>query len=167
MASRRSSQEIIWEDHPSIRGMILWHISHLIKATLVVLVLVAVHLIGLISIAVPILGAIVIYGIILGWGRLIRSRTTYTLTHSELRERRGILHIQHYSAHLGNITDIVIDQSILEHFLGIGRLSVDTAGDIHRDQAFLSFWGIRRPAEVERLIYAARDGEYDHDDEDD
>lgn len=142
--------------HPSWRGMFGWHLKWL-AAVLLVWIISYFALPALDTAAIVLLSLLLLFGI--GW--LIRYNVSYIVTTQRIREGRGILSKHYESAFFEQITNTVVDQSLVERMLGVGSVAFDTAGErnvtsalAHRPggEHFLAWWGVRHPRQIEDMI---------------
>jgi uncharacterized membrane protein YdbT with pleckstrin-like domain len=93
--------------------------------------------------------------ILLIWtiARHIRLRfTTLTITGGKLRYETGMLSRSTRTMELGRIQDVRVDQTLLQRMLGLGSITVETAGETGR----LSMSNIDRPQAVADFILESR-----------
>lgn len=85
-------------------------------------------------------------------GTVMRFEARYTLTSHNIVTRYGILRRGQKKASLLKIQETVLDQSIIERLLRIGKIGIDTAGTNKTE-----FWllGLPQPVEIDNAIRAA------------
>lgn len=147
--------ELIWQGNPSFKGMLLWYGKAFGIALLIDLLLIAANLLGVLSLALVIFLILISIGVVLGLGHLTRKTTIYTITRVRVMEKRGIINTVKEQAAIDKITNIVVNRSLSERLLGIGRINIDTASDMHSDD-ILQWWGIEDPYRVEGMIDGLR-----------
>src|SRR3954453_3854119 len=128
----QSGEYVIYEGHPSWRGIL----SFYIKGTLIALVVGAIC--WLISGAALGAGgfAVIFAGLVLV-GLIKRLGTTYTVTSRRLRIKRGILKKDTRETRLQRVQNVNTHQSPVDRILRVGKVEFDTAGSDDYEFAFL------------------------------
>jgi uncharacterized membrane protein YdbT with pleckstrin-like domain len=133
-------EEIVFEGHPSWRGVLSFYIYGIVAAVVLGIV------VGLI--AGSVIGSVVavagIVAVVLG-GLLKRIATHYVVTTQRLRIRRGILSRHVQQTQLERVQNVNTNQSFFERVLQIGTVDFDTAGTEDSD---FTFRGIADPDHV-------------------
>jgi uncharacterized membrane protein YdbT with pleckstrin-like domain len=133
-------EEIVFEGHPSWRGVLSFYVYGVVAAVLVGIV------VGVI--AGPVAGSGVavagIAAVLLG-GLLKRIATHYVVTTQRLRIRRGILAKKVQQTRLDRVQNVNTDQRFIDRILRVGTVDFDTAGT---DDSDFTFHGIANPDEV-------------------
>ena len=133
-------EEIVFEGHPSWRGVLSFYVYGVVAAVLVGIV------VGLI--AGPVIGSSVAVGgiaAVLLAGLLKRIATHYVVTTQRLRIRRGILAKKVQQTRLDRVQNVNTDQRFIDRVLRVGTVDFDTAGT---DDSDFTFRGIANPDEV-------------------
>jgi uncharacterized membrane protein YdbT with pleckstrin-like domain len=141
-------EEIVFEGHPSWRGVLSFYVYGVGAAVIAGIVL------GLI--AGPVIGSIVaVAGIalVLVGGLLKRMATHYVVTSQRLRIRRGILAKKIQQTRIDRVQNVNTDQRLLERILRVGTVDFDTAGT---DDSDFTFRGIANPDEVVAAVDRAQ-----------
>src|SRR3954454_6434177 len=133
-------EEIVFEGHPSWRGVLSFYIYGIVAAVVIGIV------VGLI--AGSAIGSVVavagIVAVVLG-GLLKRIATHYVVTTQRLRIRRGILAKNVQETRIDRIQNVNTAQRLIDRVLRVGTVDFDTAGT---DDGDFTFRGIANPAEV-------------------
>jgi uncharacterized membrane protein YdbT with pleckstrin-like domain len=141
-------EEIVFEGHPSWRGVLSFYVYGVAAAVILGIVL------GLI--AGSVVGSIVaVAGIalVLAGGLLKRMATQYVVTSQRLRIRRGILAKKVQQTRIDRVQNVNTDQRPLERILRVGTVDFDTAGT---DDSDFTFRGIANPDEVVAAVDRAQ-----------
>jgi len=133
-------EEIVFEGHPSWRGVLSFYIYGVVAAVLVGVVvgLIAGSVVGS-SIAVAGIAAVILGGL------LKRIATHYVVTTQRLRIRRGILAKKVQQTRIDRVQNVNTDQGFIDRVLRVGTVDFDTAGT---DDSDFTFRGIANPDEV-------------------
>ena len=141
-------EEIVFEGHPSWRGVLSFYIYGVLAAVIVGIV------VGLIASSV--IGSIVavagIAAVILG-GLLKRVATHYVVTTQRLRIRRGILAKKVQQTRIDRVQNVNTAQRVIDRVLRVGTVDFDTAGT---DDSDFTFRGIANPDEVVAAVDRAQ-----------
>ena len=133
-------EEIVFEGHPSWRGVLSFYVYGVVAAVLVGVV------VGVI--AGPVIGSSIavagIVAVLLG-GLLKRIATHYMVTNQRLRIRRGIFAKRVQQTRIDRVQNVNTDQRFIERVLRVGTVDFDTAGT---DDSDFTFHGIANPDEV-------------------
>ena len=133
-------EEIVFEGHPSWRGVLSFYVYGVIGAVILGIV------VGIFAGSVP--GSIVaVVGIVLviGVGFVKRIGTHYVVTTQRLRIRRGIIAKKVQQTRIDRVQNVNTDQRLLDRVLRVGTVDFDTAGT---DDSDFTFRGIANPDEV-------------------
>lgn len=147
--------ELIWQGHPSWKGMATWYFKYFLYILIAIAILFILQWAGAISFIAFFLGSLLLIGFIWGWGQLVRKTTIYTITSQRISEKRGIINTVKEQAKMTKITNITVERKLVERLLGIGRINIDTAAD-HHNEDILQWWGIEDPYTVEGIIDGLR-----------
>jgi uncharacterized membrane protein YdbT with pleckstrin-like domain len=141
-------EEIVFEGHPSWRGVLSFYVYGVIAAVLVGVV-VGVIAGSAIGSGVAVAG---IVAVVLG-GLLKRVATHYVVTNQRLRIRRGILAKRVQQTRIDRVQNVNTDQRFIERVLRVGTVDFDTAGT---DDSDFTFTGIANPDEVVAAVDRAQ-----------
>jgi uncharacterized membrane protein YdbT with pleckstrin-like domain len=133
-------EEIVFEGHPSWRGVLSFYIYGIVAAVVlgIVVGLIAGSVIGSI-VAVAGIAAVLVGGL------LKRIATHYVVTTQRLRIRRGILAKKVQQTRIDRIQNVNTQQRFIDRVLRVGTVDFDTAGT---DDSDFTFRGIANPDEV-------------------
>src|SRR4051812_9126924 len=131
-------EEIVFEGHPSWRGVLSFYIYGIVAAVVVGIV------VGLI--AGSVIGSVVAGIVIVVVGGLLkRIATHYVVTTQRLRIRRGLLAKKIQQTRIDRIQNVNTQQRLVDRVLRVGTVDFDTAGT---DDSDFTFRGIANPDEV-------------------
>jgi uncharacterized membrane protein YdbT with pleckstrin-like domain len=141
-------EEIVFEGHPSWRGVLSFYVYGVGGAVIlgVVVGLIAGSLIGSI---VAVAGIV----LVLVAGLLKRLATHYVVTSQRLRIRRGILAKKIQQTRIDRVQNVNTDQRLVDRILRVGTVDFDTAGT---DDSDFTFRGIANPDEVVAAVDRAQ-----------
>jgi uncharacterized membrane protein YdbT with pleckstrin-like domain len=141
-------EEIVFEGHPSWRGVLGFYLKGLVLALIVgAIVLVAVNvLVGVLAFAA--VGAIVV-----AVGFLLRLATHYVITTERLHIRRGILSRAVQQTSIDRVQNVNTNQSLLDRILQVGQVDFDTAGT---DDSDFTFRDVADPEDVVAAVDRAQ-----------
>jgi uncharacterized membrane protein YdbT with pleckstrin-like domain len=141
-------EEIVFEGHPSWRGVL----SFYLKGALVALVIGAILWFAA-SDAAGVIAFVVVLAVAVLIGFVIRMGTHYVITSERLRIRRGILakHVQQTS--IDRVQNVNTEQSFVDRILRVGHVDFDTAGT---DDSDFTFRGVSEPAEIVSAVDRAQ-----------
>jgi len=141
-------EEIVFDGHPSWRGLLSFYIYGIVGAVVVGIV------VGLIagSVAGSIVAVAAIVVVVLG-GLVKRIATHYVVTTQRLRIRRGILAKKVQQTRIDRVQNVNTDQRFIERVLRVGTVDFDTAGT---DDSDFTFRGIANPDEVVSAVDRAQ-----------
>jgi uncharacterized membrane protein YdbT with pleckstrin-like domain len=141
-------EEIVFEGHPSWRGVLSFYIYGIVGSVVLGIV------VGLI--AGSVLGSIVavvgIVAVVVG-GLIKRVATHYVVTTQRLRIRRGILAKKVQQTRIDRVQNVNTDQRFFDRVLRVGTVDFDTAGT---DDSDFTFRGIANPDEVVAAVDRAQ-----------
>jgi uncharacterized membrane protein YdbT with pleckstrin-like domain len=141
-------EEIVFDGHPSWRGVLSFYVKGLgIAIVIGVIVLLAA------SLAIAILAFVVVMALVVLIGLVRRMATDYTITTERLRIRTGILskHVQQTS--IDRVQNVNTEQTLLDRMLRVGKVDFDTAGT---DDSDFTFRGVSGPDQVVAAVDRAR-----------
>ena len=141
-------EAIVFEGHPSWRGVLSFYVYGVTAAVLVGIV------VGLIAGSVIGSGLAVagIAAVLLG-GLLKRISTHYIVTNQRLRIRRGILAKNVQQTRIDRVQNVNTEQGFVDRVLRVGTVDFDTAGT---DDSEFRFVGIADPTAVVRAVDKAQ-----------
>ena len=141
-------EEVVFEGHPSWRGLLSFYIGSVIVAV-VVGVIVAL----LASTIAGILVGAALFAVELLVGFVKRMATTFLVTNQRLYIRRGILSKREQQTRIDRVQNVNTAQRLRDRILRVGTVDFDTAGT---DDSEFRFVGIANPSEVARAVDKAQ-----------
>jgi uncharacterized membrane protein YdbT with pleckstrin-like domain len=141
-------EQILFEGHPSWRGVLGFYIKGLLLAIVVGVIVwfAASHGAGI--------GALVaVFALVILAGFIKRMATTYTITSERLHIRRGILAKNIQQTSIDRVQNVNAHQSVLDRVLRVGKVDFDTAGT---DDSDFVFTDIASPDSVVTAVDRAR-----------
>lgn len=144
-------EQIIFEGHPSWRGVISFYIKN-IAADLVIAAI--LWFVWSKSGAVVVFAVLVAATILVGF--VLRVATVYTITNERLRIRRGLLSKHVQQTNIDRVQNVNTSQSPVQRLLQVGRVDFDTAGT---DDSSFTFDGIADPESIVAYVDAAKRAE--------
>ncbi|QEC48632.1 PH domain-containing protein [Baekduia soli] len=141
-------EQIVFEGHPSWRGVLSFYLKGLVLA-----VVVGAILLFAVSTAIGIVAFVVVMAVVVLVGFVMRMATTFIISTERLHIRTGILskHVQQTS--VDRIQNVNTDQSLVDRVLRVGKVDFDTAGT---DDSDFTFRGIASPGDVVAAVDRAR-----------
>jgi uncharacterized membrane protein YdbT with pleckstrin-like domain len=141
-------EEIVFEGHPSWRGVISFYIYGIGAA---VLVGVVIGIAGATAIGSTVAVAGILLVVLVGFVK--RMATHYVVTSQRLRIRRGILAKKIQQTRIDRVQNVNTDQRLVDRILRVGTVDFDTAGT---DDSDFTFRGIANPDEVVAAVDRAQ-----------
>ncbi|HET8755596.1 MAG TPA: PH domain-containing protein [Solirubrobacteraceae bacterium] len=141
-------EEVVFEGHPSWRGLLSFYIGGVIVAIVVgvIVALVASTVTGIV-VGVVLLAAVLVVGFVK------RMATTYLVSNQRLYIRRGILSKREQQTRIDRVQNVNTDQRLRDRILRVGTVDFDTAGT---DDSEFRFVGIANPSSVVRAVDKAQ-----------
>jgi uncharacterized membrane protein YdbT with pleckstrin-like domain len=140
-------ERIVFDGHPSWRGLLAFYIYGVVATAIVVVILVLAA-----TVTVAVIAGVVLLALILLIGFLRRMATTYMVSNQRLIIRRGILSKHVQQTRLDRVQNVNTDQTLLQRMLFVGTVDFDTAGT---DDADFRFVGIAHPGAVVKAVDVA------------
>jgi uncharacterized membrane protein YdbT with pleckstrin-like domain len=141
-------EEIVFEGHPSWRGLLSFYITA-VGAAIVVAVIVAL----VAAIVTGIVVGVVLVALALLVGFVKRMATRYLVTTQRLHIRRGILSRHTQQTRIDRVQNVNTDQTLVDRILRVGAVDFDTAGT---DDSDFRFVGIASPHRVVAAVDRAQ-----------
>lgn len=141
-------EQIVFEGHPSWRGLLSFYIGGVVGALVVAFI---VALVATVFLAV-VVGAVLI-ALVLLFGLIKRSAIDYTISTQRLYIRTGILSKRVQQTRIDRVQNVNTSQSLRQRLLRVGTVDFDTAGNDDSDFRFL---GIDRPEQVVAAVDRAQ-----------
>jgi uncharacterized membrane protein YdbT with pleckstrin-like domain len=141
-------EEVVFEGHPSWRGLLSFYIGSVIVAVVVgvIVALIASTIAGIL------VGA-ALFAVELLVGFVKRMATTFLVTNQRLYIRRGILSKREQQTRIDRVQNVNTAQRLRDRILRVGTVDFDTAGT---DDSEFRFVGIANPSEVARAVDKAQ-----------
>jgi uncharacterized membrane protein YdbT with pleckstrin-like domain len=141
-------EQIVFEGHPSWRGILSFYIKGLAVALVI-----GVILWFAVSHAVGIIAFVVIFGLDVLAGLVKRVATRYVISTERLNIRTGILskHVQQTS--IDRVQNVNTEQTFVDRILRVGSVDFDTAGT---DDSDFTFRGVSNPAGIVAAVDRAQ-----------
>jgi uncharacterized membrane protein YdbT with pleckstrin-like domain len=141
-------EEIVFEGHPSWRGLLSFYIGAVAAAAVVGVI------VALITSAVTgVLVGAAVFALALVVGFVKRMATTYLVTNQRLYIRRGILSKAEQQTRIDRVQNVNTSQRLRDRILRVGTVDFDTAGT---DDSEFRFVGIANPSSVVRAVDTAQ-----------
>jgi uncharacterized membrane protein YdbT with pleckstrin-like domain len=146
-------EQVIFEGHPSWRGIMAFYLKGLVIAVVAgVLVALITNITGDTDTALVFFVVLAILGITVLAGFIKRVATVYTITNRRLNIKRGIVSREIQETRLERVQNVNYNQSVFQRMLNVGDVDFDTAaGD---DYNFI-FAAVADPADVVTKVDAA------------
>jgi uncharacterized membrane protein YdbT with pleckstrin-like domain len=141
-------EEIVFEGHPSWRGVLSFYLKGLGIALVIGVILFFAASTGL-----GIVAFVVIMALVILVGLIRRMATRYVISTERLNIRTGILskHVQQTS--IDRVQNVNTEQTFLDRILRVGAVDFDTAGT---DDSEFTFRGVSNPAGIVAAVDRAQ-----------
>jgi uncharacterized membrane protein YdbT with pleckstrin-like domain len=141
-------EQIVFEGHPSWRGVLSFYLKGLALAVLVGLIFwfATSHALGIVVL-------VVVFGLTVVAGLIRRMATRYIISTERLNIRTGILskHVQQTS--IDRVQNVNTEQRFIDRILRVGSVDFDTAGT---DDSDFTFRGVANPAAIVAAVDRAQ-----------
>jgi uncharacterized membrane protein YdbT with pleckstrin-like domain len=144
----RQGEEIVFEGHPSWRGLLSFYATAVGGA--VAIGIVAALLFGAAA-GVVVAAALVAIALVVGFVK--RMATVYLVTSQRLHIRRGILARRAQQTRIDRVQNVNTEQTVIDRIVRVGTVDFDTAGT---DDSEFRFVGIASPAIVVAAVDRAQ-----------
>jgi uncharacterized membrane protein YdbT with pleckstrin-like domain len=143
-----SGEEIVFEGHPSWRGLLSFYVSAIAGALVIAVVVALVLGTGAgIAAGVALVAAVVLVGLVK------RMATVYLVTNQRLHIRRGILARRAQQTRIDRVQNVNTEQTVIDRLVRVGTVDFDTAGS---DDSEFRFVGIASPDRVVAAVDRAQ-----------
>jgi uncharacterized membrane protein YdbT with pleckstrin-like domain len=141
-------EEIVFEGHPSWRGVLSFYVKGLGIALAIGLILLFA-----VSTAAGIGAFVVVMALVVLVGLVKRMATRYVISTERLNIRTGILskHVQQTS--IDRVQNVNTEQTLMDRILRVGAVDFDTAGT---DDSDFTFRGVSNPAGIVAAVDRAQ-----------
>ena len=141
-------EEIVFQGHPSWRGVLSFYIKGLGIAVIVGLIVwLATSLGAGIGVFVAVMAIVVLVGFV------VRMATSYAISSERLHIRRGILAKRVQQTSIDRVQKVNTEQTLLDRVLRVGKVDFDTAGT---DDSDFTFRGVANPERVVNAVDRAQ-----------
>jgi uncharacterized membrane protein YdbT with pleckstrin-like domain len=141
-------EEIVFEGHPSWRGVL----SFYLKGLLIALALGAILLFA-VSTGIGIAAFAVVMALVIVVGLVKRMATRYIISTERLNIRTGILSKHVQQTNIDRVQNVNTEQTFLDRLLRVGAVDFDTAGT---DDSDFTFHGVSNPAGIVAAVDRAQ-----------
>jgi uncharacterized membrane protein YdbT with pleckstrin-like domain len=141
-------EEIVFEGHPSWRGVL----SFYLKGLAVALVIGAILLFA-VSTGIGILAFAIVMALVIVVGLILRMATRYVISTERLNIRTGILSKHVQQTNINRVQNVNTQQTFLDRLLRVGAVDFDTAGT---DDSDFTFRGVANPAGIVAAVDRAQ-----------
>jgi uncharacterized membrane protein YdbT with pleckstrin-like domain len=141
-------EEIVFEGHPSWRGVL----SFYLKGLAVALVIGAILLFA-VSTGIGILAFAIVLALVIVVGLFLRMATRYVISTERLNIRTGILSKHVQQTNINRVQNVNTQQTFLDRILRVGAVDFDTAGT---DDSDFTFRGVANPAGIVAAVDRAQ-----------
>ena len=135
--SPSGGEYVIYEGHPSWRGILSFYVKGLAVALVVAVIAYLINGVG-----IGVAGLAAVMAVVIVVGLVKRMATTYTVTSRRLRIRQGLLKKDTRETRLQRVQNVNTHQSVVDRMLRVGKVDFDTAGS---DDYEFAFVGIADP----------------------
>jgi uncharacterized membrane protein YdbT with pleckstrin-like domain len=141
-------EEIVFEGHPSWRGVLSFYVKGLGIALAV-----GAILFFAVSHAAGILAFVVVMAIVILVGLVKRMATRYAITTERLNIRTGILSKHVQQTNIDRVQNVNTSQTLMDRILRVGSVDFDTAGT---DDSDFTFRGVSNPSGIVAAVDRAQ-----------
>jgi uncharacterized membrane protein YdbT with pleckstrin-like domain len=141
-------EEIVFEGHPSWRGVL----SFYLKGLAIALVIGAILLFA-VSTAIGILAFAIVMALVILAGLILRMATRYVISTERLNIRTGILSKHVQQTNINRVQNVNTQQTFFDRILRVGAVDFDTAGT---DDSDFTFHGVANPAGIVAAVDRAQ-----------
>jgi uncharacterized membrane protein YdbT with pleckstrin-like domain len=141
-------EEIVFEGHPSWRGVL----SFYLKGLAVALALGAILLFA-VSTGIGILAFAIVMALVIVAGLIKRMATRYVISTERLNIRTGILSKHVQQTNINRVQNVNTEQTFIDRLLRVGAVDFDTAGT---DDSDFTFRGVANPAGIVAAVDRAQ-----------
>lgn len=141
-------EEIVFEGHPSWRGVL----SFYVKGLGIALAIGAILLFA-ISTGAGIGAFVVVMAVVILVGLIKRMATRYAITTERLNIRTGILSKHVQQTNIDRVQNVNTEQTVMDRILRVGAVDFDTAGT---DDSDFTFRGVSNPSGIVAAVDRAQ-----------
>ncbi len=141
-------EEIVFEGHPSWRGVL----SFYLKGLAIALAIGAILLFA-VSTGIGILAFAIVMALVIVVGLIMRMATRYVISTERLNIRTGILAKRVQQTSINRVQNVNTEQTFIDRILRVGAVDFDTAGT---DDSDFTFRGVANPARIVAAVDRAQ-----------
>jgi uncharacterized membrane protein YdbT with pleckstrin-like domain len=141
-------EEIVFEGHPSWRGVLSFYLKGLAVA-----VAIGAILLFAVSTAIGILAFAIVMALVIVVGLIMRMATRYIISTERLNIRTGILSKHVQQTNINRVQNVNTQQTFIDRLLRVGAVDFDTAGT---DDSDFTFRGVANPAGIVAAVDRAQ-----------
>jgi uncharacterized membrane protein YdbT with pleckstrin-like domain len=141
-------EEIVFEGHPSWRGVL----SFYLKGLGIALAIGAILLFA-VSTGIGILAFAIVMALVIVVGLIMRMATRYVISTERLNIRTGILSKHVQQTNIDRVQNVNTEQTFFDRLLRVGAVDFDTAGT---DDSDFTFHGVANPARIVAAVDRAQ-----------
>jgi|SRR5215218_8615115 len=141
-------EEIVFEGHPSWRGVL----SFYLKGLAIALAIGAILLFA-VSTGIGILAFAIVMALVIVVGLVMRMATRYVISTERLNIRTGILAKRVQQTSINRVQNVNTEQTFIDRVLRVGAVDFDTAGT---DDSDFTFRGVANPARIVAAVDRAQ-----------
>jgi uncharacterized membrane protein YdbT with pleckstrin-like domain len=141
-------EEIVFEGHPSWRGVLSFYVKGLAVALAIgaILFFATTTFTGILAFAI-------IMALVIVAGLIKRMATRYVISTERLNIRTGILNKRVQQTNINRVQNVNTEQTFLDRLLRVGAVDFDTAGT---DDSDFTFRGVANPAGIVAAVDRAQ-----------
>lgn len=141
-------EEIVFEGHPSWRGVLSFYVKGLAIALAIgaILFFATTTLTGILAFAI-------VMALVIVTGLVKRMATRYVISTERLNIRTGILNKRVQQTNINRVQNVNTEQTFLDRVLRVGAVDFDTAGT---DDSDFTFRGVANPAGIVAAVDRAQ-----------
>jgi uncharacterized membrane protein YdbT with pleckstrin-like domain len=141
-------EEIVFEGHPSWRGVL----SFYLKGLAIALAIGAILLFA-VSTGIGILAFAIVMALVIVVGLIKRMSTRYVISTERLNIRTGILAKRVQQTSINRVQNVNTEQTFIDRLLRVGAVDFDTAGT---DDSDFTFRGVANPDRIVAAVDRAQ-----------
>jgi uncharacterized membrane protein YdbT with pleckstrin-like domain len=141
-------EEIVFEGHPSWRGVVSFYVKGLAIALAIgaILFFATTPLTGILAFAI-------VMALVIVAGLIKRTATRYVISTERLNIRTGILNKRVQQTGINRVQNVNTEQTFIDRLLRVGAVDFDTAGT---DDSDFTFHGVANPAQIVAAVDRAQ-----------
>jgi uncharacterized membrane protein YdbT with pleckstrin-like domain len=141
-------EEIVFEGHPSWRGVLSFYLKGLAIALAIGAILFFAS-----STGTGILAFAIVMALVIIVGLIMRMSTRYVISTERLNIRTGILSKRVQQTSINRVQNVNTEQTVIDRLLRVGAVDFDTAGT---DDSDFTFHGVANPARIVAAVDRAQ-----------